>query len=200
MPQTDSATPGKLEIRKYQNRRYYDATRSKAVTLEEIHQLIRDGHEIHVTDAKTGEDITGQVLAQIILEMDTPKLEVFPVALLHRLIQSNETLMRDFVDKYFSQALMLFLESRRKFEEQMRGAMGLAGAADWTRMMSSGFVPPFWTPSSTPPKAEPQTATAPPPQPEKDLRHVVDELKAQMASLQQQLAQRKQPRKKPVKE
>ena len=88
-----------MDIRKYANRRFYDATRSKHITQEEIHQFIRNGHEVRVTDAKTGEDITVRVLAQIILDMDEPKLAVFPVELLHRLIQSNETLMHDFVEK-----------------------------------------------------------------------------------------------------
>ena len=159
MPNQGQAEPRRLDIRKYANRRFYDATRSRHITQEEIHQFIRNGHEVRVTDATTGEDITVRVLAQIILDMDEPKLAVFPVELLHRLIQSNETLMRDFVEKYFNQALMLFLESRKKFEEQLRTATGLGivppQAMDWARLMGTPFLSPL-----APDVAHPSTAAA----------------------------------------
>ena len=66
----------RLNIRKYPNRRYYDTTRSRAITLEEIHQFIRDGHEVQITDSKTDEDITAQILAQIILELETNDIRI----------------------------------------------------------------------------------------------------------------------------
>lgn len=146
-----------LDIRKYANRRFYDATHRRPVTQQDIYRFIRDGHQVRVTDARTGKDITVRVLAQIILDLDDMKLAVFPVELLHRLIQSNEAIMRDFVDKYFNQALMLFLESRRKFEEQLRGAVGLGagGSADWARFLAGPFFPGFW--------ANPAAGAAPPP-------------------------------------
>jgi len=121
--------PKRLKIRKYPNRRYYDSTRSQHLTLEEIHAAIRDGYEIEVIDSKTGHDITAKVLAQIIIELDPPKLGVFPVALLHKLLRSNEQLVQDFTEKYFNQALTTFLESQRKFEKSLRGAMGLGSVA-----------------------------------------------------------------------
>src|SRR3954469_4042640 len=76
-----------LEIKKYANRRYYDATHSRHLTLEEIRAMIQDGFDIRVIDAKTSDDITGQVLTQLILELDTPKLDSLPVPLLLRLIR-----------------------------------------------------------------------------------------------------------------
>ena len=93
-------------LRKYQNRRYYDSSRSLHVTLEDIFNLVR-GDDIQVTDSKTGEDITPTVLAQIILEHDPLKLGVFPVELLHHIIRVNEPLIRDFIDRYFNQFLGL---------------------------------------------------------------------------------------------
>ena len=139
--------PQRLKIRKYPNRRYYDSTRSRHLTLEEIYTAIRDGNEIQVTDSKTGQDITAKVLAQIILELDPPKLGVFPVALLHKLLRANEQLVQDFTEKYFNQALSAFLESQRAFERSLRNAMGLGGAsgapsvADWTKMMWGSITP-----------------------------------------------------------
>ena len=59
-------------LKKYPNRRYYDTTQSRHITLDEIYAMIRGGVDVHVTDSKTGEDITAKVLAQIILEHDPP--------------------------------------------------------------------------------------------------------------------------------
>lgn len=187
MPTHGQPDPRRLDIRKYANRRFYDATRSKHITQEEIHQFIRSGHEVRVTDAKTGKDITVRVLAQIILDMDEPKLAVFPVELLHRLIQSNETLMHDFVQKYFNQALMLFLESRKKFEEQLRSATGLGmvppQAMDWARLMGTPFLSPFASNVAHPPGA---AANAAPRTDERtqELERAVRELQERVQSLQ----------------
>src|SRR4029079_9638045 len=129
----------RLRIRKYSNRRYYESTHSQHMTLEEIYAAIRDGYEIEVTDSKSGQDITAKVLAQIIIDLDPPKLGVFPVPLLHRLLRANEQLVQDFTQKYCNQALAAFLDSQRKFEQSMRDALGLRSAAptvaDWTKLM-----------------------------------------------------------------
>jgi polyhydroxyalkanoate synthesis repressor PhaR len=134
---------GRVDVRKYPNRRYYDATRSRHVTLEEIYHMVRNGSDVHVTDSKSGDDITTQVLAQIILEHDAPKLAIFPVELLHQLIRANEPLIRDFVDKYFNQALAMFLESQRQFDRYLRQSLGLQSplpsGEDWARMIMGPF-------------------------------------------------------------
>src|SRR5215831_2554725 len=122
--QTDSAVK-KLEIKKYPNRRYYDATHSRHLTLEEIRALIQQGYDLHVIDARTEADITAQVLTQIILELDTPKLDSLPVPLLVRLIRMNDRLVKDFIEKYFNQALQSFLDYQQRVEEQLRQAHGL---------------------------------------------------------------------------
>lgn len=193
MPSQAQPDNRRLDIRKYANRRFYDATHSKPVTQEEIHQFIRNGHEVRVTDAKTGEDITVRVLAQIMLDMDGPKLAVFPVELLHRLIQSNEKLMYDFVDKYFNQALMLFLESRRKFDEQLRNTIGLGTmppqTPDWARMMGGQFLPQFWMNLAQQHKgATAEAGTGG--DHAQELERTVQELQRQIRSLKQQLGNR----------
>jgi polyhydroxyalkanoate synthesis repressor PhaR len=115
-----------VAIKKYPNRRYYDSNQSRHVTLEDIHRMIRAGLRVEVTDSKTGADITSRVLAQIILEMDSLKLGLFPSPLLHKLIQSNDAIVHEFVELYFNQALEWFLSSREAFENHFRQAMGLA--------------------------------------------------------------------------
>ncbi len=115
----------RILLRKYRNRRYYDTTRSLHVSLEDIHQLVVEGHDVQVTDVDSGEDITTKVLAQIILEHDPGKMGVFPAELLHRVIRASEPLMRDFIDRYFNQFLRAYVESQREFDRYLRQAMGL---------------------------------------------------------------------------
>src|SRR5579862_6854535 len=141
MPDTGAK---KLEIKKYPNRRYYDATHSRHLTLDEIRSLIQQGYDITATDAKTGDDITAQLLTQIILELDTAKLDSFPVPLLVRVIRMNDQLVKDFVEKYFNQALASFLNYQQKLEEQMRRTHALPGVfpsvSAWTKAMLSPFA------------------------------------------------------------
>jgi polyhydroxyalkanoate synthesis repressor PhaR len=203
-PETPGS-PRRLQICKYPNRRYYDSTRSRHVTLEEIHTLIREGYDIQVKDSRTGQDITGKVLAQIIIELDPPKLEVFPAPLLHKLLRSSEQLVTDFVQKYFNEALDSFLDSQRNMEQVMRSAMGLPTSAptmaDFTKMFWSPLKGPPWAPAPVAPPAspgsgpaaptaggEPPPAAAPPDAPGagtngEDLRKVIGELQKEIDRL-----------------
>lgn len=175
----------RLRIRKYPNRRYYDSTRSRHLTLEEIYAAIREGYEVEVTDSKSGQDITAKVLAQMIIELDAPKLGVFPVPLLHRLLRANEQLVTDFTQKYFNQALDAFLDSQKKFEQSLRNALGLKSAtptvADWAKMMWGPFNPATWGGGATAPTNGTDS------EPSSD----VGELRRQVQELQRELADRK---------
>src|SRR5258706_13952920 len=93
--------PEFFEFKKYPNRRFYDVTRSRHVTLSDLYELVRVGKQIRVTDSKTGRDITNIVLTQIILEHDPPKLNLFPASLLHQAIQANQQMVLKFVATYF---------------------------------------------------------------------------------------------------
>jgi len=184
---------GRVDLRKYPNRRYYDSTRSRHVTLEEIYHMVRDGSDVHVTDSKSGEDITAQVLAQIILEHDAPKLGFFPVELLHQLIRANEPLMRDFVDKYFNQALTMFLESQRQFDRYLRQSLGLQSplpaGEDWARMLMGPFGQLFRDASQPTGNghAEAEESTGA----DVDLREQLRELRDQLAVFQTELDRRR---------
>src|SRR5262252_10484071 len=137
----------KLEIKKYPNRRYYDATHSRHLTLEEIRTLIQQGYDIRVIDAKTSADITAQVLTQIILELDTPKLDSLPVPLLVRLIRMNDQLVKDFIEKYFNQALKSFFDYQQMLEQHVRKSQGLPpvfpSVSAWTKAMLEPFSAVF---------------------------------------------------------
>lgn len=80
-----------LQIRKYPNRRYYDATRSRHVRLLDIRRAVQAGCFVCIHDSRTDEDITNQVLGQIILNDDGGKLAVVPSEALHHLIRVDAT-------------------------------------------------------------------------------------------------------------
>jgi len=180
-----------LDIRKYPNRRYYDATHSRHLTLEEIRSLISEGYDIKVTDSKSGADITAQVLTQIILELDTPKIDSFPVPLLLRMIRSNDLAIRDFVEKYFNQAFKAFAEYQTQMEERMRQMKQVAGVFPpfeaWSQVAMSPFGVPFGAkPAAARAAAPPSPASAPSGE-SQDLRKSVVELQKQLAAMQAEL-------------
>lgn len=166
-----------IEIKKYQNRRYYDATNSRHLSLEKIHRLICEGHDVKITDAKTGQDITSKILAQILLEYEPMKLDFFSPSLLTLVIRLNDTVLRDFYESYFNQAVHVFLHSREQFEEIFRRSQSLPfdpstlGAGNRNPFTAWMSMNPFAPPDK--PKSPDQTSRA-----EMDaLRKQVDELK-----------------------
>ena len=139
--------PMRVQLRRYPNRRYYDAARSQHLTLEDIFRLISEGHQVQVNDSKSGEDITVRVLAQLILEQAPSKLAALPAELLHQIIRSNESILREFVDKYFYRAFSAFLESQREWERYLRRALGLASPGQAPQSPLAGEGLPFFGPN-----------------------------------------------------
>lgn len=186
MSSSPEAAPRKLEIKKYPNRRYYDATHSRHLTLDEIRALVQQGYDLTITDAKSSNDITGQVLTQIILELDTPKLDSFPVPLLVRIIRMNDQLVKDFVEKYFNQALKSFLDYQQQLEEQIRRTHGLPSAfpsvSAWTKAVLEPFASAFSAPSSSQPRTSPAASPNTDRQLEEQVRKLQEELAAAKAS------------------
>jgi polyhydroxyalkanoate synthesis repressor PhaR len=134
---------GPVEIRKYPNRRYYNTRESRHITLQEICDLVRDGHDIRVTDSKSGEDITGAVLTQILLELESPKLAFFPNSLLQHLIRINTGFLDHFTESYFKQAFASFGLGGKSWPAGFGAGMkppAIPGTAAWTDLFG-GFFP-----------------------------------------------------------
>src|SRR6266446_694900 len=186
MAEPANAGVKKLQIKKYPNRRYYDATHSRHLTLEEIRALIQQGYDIRVIDARSSADITAQVLTQIILELDTPKLDSLPVPLLVRLIRMNDQLVKDFIEKYFNQALKSFIDYQHQLEEQIRRTHGLPAVLPsvtaWTKAMLQPFASAFGHGLESP-----SAPGVPEPSPSKD-----NQLEEQLKELQKHVAKLKQ--------
>jgi polyhydroxyalkanoate synthesis repressor PhaR len=174
-----------LEIKKYPNRRYYDATHSRHLTLEEIRSLIQKGYDLRVIDARTSADITAQVLTQIILELDTPKLDSLPVPLLTRIIRMNDQLVKDFIDKYFNQALKSFLDYQQQVEEHFRRTHGLPSAFPSVSAWTKAIWEPFSSALAAASGQRTPDAGAPSGTNEGDLHRMVQELQQQVATLKQ---------------
>jgi polyhydroxyalkanoate synthesis repressor PhaR len=97
-------------IRRYPNRRFYDRTQRRYVTLRDIEDLVVEGQTIEVQDSRTGEDLTRQILTQILLERHPEKIDILPAALLQGLLRANELaldLWRSYL-RYTQQALEAF--------------------------------------------------------------------------------------------
>src|SRR6202022_3720342 len=138
-----------LEIPKYQNRRYYDSTRSRHLSLQQIHKLIIEGYNIRVLDAKTNEDITSKVLTQILLEYEPVKLDMFSNELLIRAIRVNDRLLKDFVDLYFRQAFEAFCGSQKQGEQMAGPPHHLTSLLPSAASSVANLFPP-WMPLTTP--------------------------------------------------
>jgi len=150
MAKNDSEESRTLEIRKYQNRRYYDSTHSRHLTLVQIHKLIIEGYNIRVLDAKTNEDITSRVLTQILLEYEPVNLDVFSKELLIRAIRVNDRLLKDFVDLYFRQAFEAFCGSQKQVDQMLRQAHHLTSMLPAAAASSAANFFRPWVPVAAP--------------------------------------------------
>ncbi len=119
-PESEPRKRGKVAIvKKYANRRLYNTASSSYVTLDELCQMVRDGQEFLVYDAKTGDDITRSVLTQIILEEDAKGRNLMPIGFLRQLIGFYDDSLQSVVPRY----LELSMENFARHQEQMRGYM-----------------------------------------------------------------------------
>jgi polyhydroxyalkanoate synthesis repressor PhaR len=114
-------------IKKYANRRLYHTGTSSYVTLEDLALMVRQGEEFVVTDAKTGEDITRSVLAQIIFEQENKGQFLLPIAFLRQLIQFYGDNMQALVPRYLEFSLGQFMADQQKLRDQF--TKGLGGGA-----------------------------------------------------------------------
>ena len=99
-------------IKKYGNRRLYDANESRYVTLAEVEEVVRSGRDIQVVDAKSGRDLTQPTLVQIILDSRGAS-ELLPVPLLFQLIRMGDDALAEFFGRYVTYALDLYLQARQ---------------------------------------------------------------------------------------
>lgn len=173
-----------LRIRKYPNRRFYDVTRSRHVTLQDLHEAILEGHSIEVMDSKSGEDITNVILVQILLEKDPPKLHFFPSWILHSMVRSKPSTLRTTLDQFFSPLTGPMAQTQRSLDEVMNRALAgeIVTPLDWTQAMMRAFTPP------APPADNGRAESPPAPEASAAEEPGLRELREQVEALSRKLA------------
>ena len=192
---TASSDDDVIVIKKYANRRLYNTATSSYVTLDHLCDMVKDGKEFTVHDAKTGEDITRSVLAQIIFEEENKKGQsLMPIKFLRQLIGFYGNSLQGFVPSYLELSMDTFAQEQEKMRQRMSSAFGgterLAlledqikrnlSVFDSAMRMFAPFVPRAGTAASVGDKAnEPASRESN----DKEL----DELKRQIAMMQSQI-------------
>ncbi len=125
---TEEGAP--IIIKKYANRRLYNTHSSKYITLDFIAELIREGQEFSVVDAKTGEDITHNVLTQIVVEEENGGEGMLPVGFLKQLISLYGQPLQSQVPEFLDNAIHSFRAGRNKLEDAVEQAVSAAPFGD----------------------------------------------------------------------
>ena len=109
-----------VKLKKYANRRLYDMEKSAYVTLNQVADLIRQGRQVEVVDAKTKEDVTAPILSQIILEEAKNKNILLSVPGLHLIIQYGDNILGEFFEKYLQQMIQTYLAHKHAVDDQFK--------------------------------------------------------------------------------
>ena len=118
-------------IKKYPNRRLYDTVISSYITIEDVRQLIIDGEDFEVRDAKTGEDLTRCVLLQIIAEHEQDGEPILSTQLLSQIIRFYGDSLQGYMGSYLERSVHLFMEQQHQLRKQMGGNLG---QTPWTML------------------------------------------------------------------
>jgi polyhydroxyalkanoate synthesis repressor PhaR len=121
-PPTPSPDP--VTIKKYANRRLYNTATSSYVTLEHLCQMVKDGVDFVVFDAKTGEDITRQVLTQIIVEEEGKGQNLLPISFMRKLIGFYGGNMQWALPTYLDQSMQSFSRNQEQMRDYFQKTMG----------------------------------------------------------------------------
>jgi polyhydroxyalkanoate synthesis repressor PhaR len=187
----------KVVIKKYANRRLYNTASSSYVTLEHLSEMVKQGVDFVVYDAKTNDDITRSVLTQIIFEEESQGQSLLPIQFLRQLISFYGNSMQAFLPSYLELSLASFTQQQERLKSQMAGfgqTGGLGAYEDLTRqnlalfdramkMFSPFAFAPGTRPDETP--AAPAAAAQPKSEPGND--DALTALRKQMAEMQAQL-------------
>jgi len=123
---TEKGTTGDepIVIKKYANRRLYNTATSSYVTLDHLCQMVQEGVEFVVYDAKTGDDITRSVLTQIIVEEEAKGHNLLPIKFLRQLISFYGNSMQWMVPSYLDQVMDAFATNQDRLRQSMQEAFG----------------------------------------------------------------------------
>jgi polyhydroxyalkanoate synthesis repressor PhaR len=120
-------SPPPVVVKKYANRRLYNTESSSYITLDNLADMVRQGRDFVVYDAKTGEDITRGVLTQIIVEEEGKGRALLPTAFLRQLIGFYGDQMQSMVPRFLEQAMGALAQQQEQMRAAMQKTMGSIG-------------------------------------------------------------------------
>ena len=191
----DKAPGDRVVIKKYANRRLYNTATSTYVTLDNLATMVREGVDFVVYDAKTNEDITRSVLAQIIFEEESKGESLLPIQFLRQLIGFYGDSMQAVLPSYLEMSLDSFTRQQEQFRSQMAQTFGAAPGANLFDEQVRQNIAMFeramkmFTPFAYAPPAPPKPEPAPQPvadaqaQMLAEMRRQRDEMRAQLERL-----------------
>jgi polyhydroxyalkanoate synthesis repressor PhaR len=112
-------------IKKYPNRRLYDTAISSYITIEDVRNLVKQHVTFFIQDAKTGEDLTRNILLQIILEQEEKGNPIFSSEVLVQLIRFYGDTLQGIITNYFERSLGLFAKQQEEFREKLYNPLSL---------------------------------------------------------------------------
>ena len=190
-----ASSPPPVTIKKYANRRLYNTATSSYVTLEHLCQMVKDGVDFVVYDAKTGEDITRQVLTQIIVEEEGKGQNLLPISFMRKLIGFYGGNMQWALPSYLDHSMQSFSRNQEQMREYFSKTMGGIFPFDAISTMGKQnlammeqamkmFAPFAAQQQPGEAEAEPGAASAAPPAREiDDLRRRLDELEKEISGI-----------------
>lgn len=188
----NTGSDGTITIKKYANRRLYNTATSSYVTLDHLAQMVKDGTDFQVFDAKSGEDITKSVLTQIIFEEEAKGQNLLPIQFLRQLIRFYGDSMQAYLPSYLEMSMDSFTQNQQEMRRRMQEAFGGGqvfgdfeeqvrqnlSAFQNTLRMFSPFVPGMAETGATETKEEGAS---------KEPGREIDALKDQLAQMQSQI-------------
>lgn len=130
---------GAVVIKKYANRRLYNTESSSYITLDHLARMTREGREFRVMDAKTDEDITHNVLTQIIMEEESRGQTMLPVSFLRQLIAMYGDSMQAMVPSYLEASMESFRRNQAQFKSAVEGAFANSPFAELAKRNMAMF-------------------------------------------------------------
>ncbi|GGB17343.1 methyl-accepting chemotaxis protein [Sphingomonas metalli] len=178
---------GSVIIKKYANRRLYNTETSSYITLEHLAAMTREGRDFKVVDAKTDDDITHNVLTQIIMEEESRGQAMLPVSFLRQLISMYGDSMQAMVPGYLEASMNSFRRNQEQFRSAVEDAFAGSPFAEIARRnmamidaATSAFKPAAAAAGAATPSAPTTTA---PVAAESSKDDQIAALKAELASL-----------------
>ena len=195
-PDRADARAAPVTIKKYANRRLYNTGSSTYVTLDHLAGMVRAGRDFVVLDARTNDDITRQVLAQIIFEEEQRGETLLPIQFLRQLIRMYGDQMQGLVPSYLEMSLDAFAKGQEDFRAQAAKTLTVAADANPALKLFEGQVKAnmavfgdamrLWAPTVA--AAMPAASKPPEPEPAAAKADELSALQSQVAAMQAQLA------------